>query len=972
MTTSPHRSARRLRPALILGLVLMLGVGLVPGAPAGAGVSSPGVGDSRPPAPLRHTKQRGEMFGRRAKVSAAKAPAAASFPGFQETAAITGLTEPMSVAFSPDGRVFVAEKSGLIKVFDGISDPTPTLFADLSTNVYNFFDRGLMSIALDPNFPATPYVYALYAYDGDIGGPAPKWGTPGVLSDPCPAPPGPTTNGCVVSGRLVRMEAFGDQAGPEQLLVEGWCQQFPSHSLGDIAFGPDGALYATGGDGASFAYTDYGQAGSPLNPCGDPPGGVGGTQTPPTAEGGALRSQDLRTSADPAGLNGALIRVDPATGAPFPGNPNGGNPDQNAARIIAYGLRNTFRFAVRPGTDDVWLGDVGWHNYEELDVVRSAASPVENFGWPCYEGPRAQGGYDALNLTICEQLYAESGAHTPPFFFYRRGSAIDPDDGCASGVSSISSVEFYQGGSYPAEYDGALFFGDYTRQCIWVMLPSPNGDPNIATVAGFISPAQFPVDFEVGPGGDLFYVDIVSGTIWRIGYFAGNQPPTAVAVATPSYGPLPLTVDFDATGSSDPDPGDTLTYAWDLDGDGEFDDSSSATPSRTYNVASTIQVGLRVTDSAGDSATDVVEIDPGESPPTASIDTPLPGTLWNVGDTISFTGSATDAQDGILASSRLSWSLVLQHCPATCHIHPLQDYLGTAGGSFVAPDHEYPSWLELTLTATDSAGLQDVETLRLDPRTVNLTFLTSPAGLQLAVGSATVNTPSTVTVAVGSTNSVSAPTPQTAGGTTYAFSSWSDGGAQSHSIVAPASNASYTATYQPLSGTSVVTVSDNIFTPTQLDVNPGASILWNNAGPSGHRVMDSSAMGLFDSGTIPSGGSYLFTFVGAGSYAYSDPGQRRMRGTISVGLLASPTSGSASTSFQITWAIGAPPSGYVYDVQIRRPGQSWVPWRTGVTSSQDVFTADAGTGTYQFQARLRRTTNGAASGYSRTTGIRVQ
>ena len=103
--------------------------------------------------------------------------------------------------------------------------------------------------------------------------------------------------------------------GTEQVLIEDWCQQYPSHSIGALDFGPDGALYVTGGDGASFNFTDYGQDGSPLNPCGDPPGGVGAALTPPTAEGGALRSQDLRTSGDPTGLDGALLRVDPATGA---------------------------------------------------------------------------------------------------------------------------------------------------------------------------------------------------------------------------------------------------------------------------------------------------------------------------------------------------------------------------------------------------------------------------------------------------------------------------------------------------------------------------------------------------------------------------------------------------------------------------------------------------------------------------------
>ena len=87
---------------------------------------------------------------------------------------------------------------------------------------------------------------------------------------------------------------------------------------------------------------------------------VGGVQTPGTSEGGALRSQDVRTTGDPTGLGGAILRVNPDTGAAMAGNPNLGSPDPNARRIVAYGLRNPFRITIRPGTNEVWAADVGW------------------------------------------------------------------------------------------------------------------------------------------------------------------------------------------------------------------------------------------------------------------------------------------------------------------------------------------------------------------------------------------------------------------------------------------------------------------------------------------------------------------------------------------------------------------------------------------------------------------------------------
>jgi PKD repeat protein len=116
------------------------------------------------------------------------------------------------------------------------------------------------------------------------------------------------------------------------------------------------------------------------------------------------------------------------------------------------------------------------------------------------------------------------------------------------------------------------------------------------------------------------------------------------------------------------------------------------------------------------------------------------------------------------------------------------DSTGVASGSFVAPDHEYPSHLELRLTATDSGGLTHTTNRQLDPQTVDLSFGSNPAGLTLAVGSTSQPAPFIRSAIMGSTLSVSAPSPQATGGTAYEFVSWLDGGAQTHSIVA---NATY-------------------------------------------------------------------------------------------------------------------------------------------------------------------------------------
>jgi glucose/arabinose dehydrogenase/PKD repeat protein len=708
--------------------------------------------------------------------------------GFQESTVWSGLVAPTSVEFAADGRVFVAEKRGRVLQFDSLADPTPTVFADLSTSVHDFWDRGLLGLALDPDFTnGRPYVYVLYTYDKDpSNATVPRWG------DGCPTPPGATADGCVVSGRLSRLSA----GGAETPLITDWCQQYPSHSIGDLVFGPGRALYVSAGDGASFNFADYGQDGSPVNPCGDPPGGVGGAMTAPTAEGGALRSQDVRSAADPTGGDGAILRVNPDTGAALPDNPNAGAADAMTRRIVAYGFRNPFRLTLRPGTGEVWAGDVGWNNWEEVDRIAAPTSGVANAGWPCYEGAGRMSSYDNLNLSLCESLYGQgASAHAAPFYTYRHADKVVAGEACPTGTSSVAGLAFYTGTAFPARYRDGLFFADYSRSCIWFIPVGTNGLPDPSLRESFGSGITGIVNLIQGPDGALYYPNLNGGTIRRIGYGAPNAAPTARATADPASGAVPLAVQFDGTTSSDPN-GDALTYAWDLDGDGAYDDATGARPTRTYSTAGTVTVRLRVTDPGGLEGTTTVEITAG-SPPTARIDTPAAGTTWAVGNQLTFSGGATDWRGAAVPASGLSWKLLLQHCGEggqDCHTHTVQTWSGVASGSFTAPDHEYPSHLELELTAADADGLTHVVTRRLDPRTVDLRFETAPAGLQLSVGSHTGAAPFTRTVIVGSTQGLSAPA-QTLGGRSYAFANWSDGGAQNHSITAPASAATYRATF---------------------------------------------------------------------------------------------------------------------------------------------------------------------------------
>ena len=137
--------------------------------------------------------------------------------GFQETVVIEGLIQPTAIRFAPDGRIFVAEKRGVVKVFDGPGDPLPDVLTDLGANVHAFWDRGLLGLAVDSEFPTQPYIYVFYTFDtSEYGGP---WG------DGCPTPPGPMMDGCLVDGRIL-LNIAGRVARGSRRICEGECAQY--------------------------------------------------------------------------------------------------------------------------------------------------------------------------------------------------------------------------------------------------------------------------------------------------------------------------------------------------------------------------------------------------------------------------------------------------------------------------------------------------------------------------------------------------------------------------------------------------------------------------------------------------------------------------------------------------------------------------------------------------------------------------
>ncbi|RKG94199.1 PKD domain-containing protein, partial [Corallococcus sp. CA053C] len=630
----------------------------------------------------------------------------------------------------------LALSAGRVQAQDGVLQPVP--FIDLQGRVNSLHDRGLLGLAVDPAFATNGFIYLLYTYDDD------------ATDDP-----GPKT------ARLARYTAEGDSASPASEVVllgttvGNSCNDFPagadcipsdssSHSVGNLRFAPDGTLFVTSGDGARFDAVDD----------------------------DALRAQSLDS------LAGKVLRIT-RSGAGVASNPFwNGDAQANRSKVWALGLRNPYRFSLRPGTSTPYLGDVGWSTYEEINV----ALPGANLGWPCYEGLFRQRGYEPK--PVCQALYARGpGAVRPPLYVWDHGVGQTATGGA-----------FYTGTAYPEAWQGAYFFGDYSQQWIRSLRVDANDQLVPDSVTEFATGVGGLVELGIGPDSNLVFVDILAGELRRIRYTVGNTPPVAVASATPREGTPPLFVRFSSAGSSDAD-GDALQYLWDF-GDGS-PVSTLPSPEHTYVAAGAFVARLTVSDGRGGSHSATVSLSVGNHAPVVAIHAPSETFRFKVGDVVAYSGSASDAEDGPIPDDRLAWSITLRHCTAgTCHSHPYSTSTG-ATGAFTVPDHGDEVHFELTLTATDSMGLTGSRTLTLDPQLVQVWLQTSPPGLELVFDGTSGPAPRVRQVIVGSTHTVSAPSPQGI----YEFLEWSDGGAAEHVIQVGASDASYTASFDSVAPT---------------------------------------------------------------------------------------------------------------------------------------------------------------------------
>lgn len=448
----------------------------------------------------------------------AEPPLSSNYDIAQEVV-ITGLSQPIKFEFSPvdPSLVYVAEKNGLIEVYDFETGQFQSTFVDLGPKVNNIQDRGLLDIALHPDFENNPFIYAFYVVDppetaGLSGNAGPNGGGNRYAylsrfeADPAT---GYTTviegsetillGGAGQSLSDISGGGFIDSTNPSTAnpanadyapasdidpdtgdYIDDYIKvDSRSHAGGALAFGPDGALYVSIGDGTSFNFAD-----------------------PRT-----VSVQDVDS------LSGKILRIDPLTGQGLPDNPfveAGDDLSSNRAKVFQSGLRNPYSIGFDQD-GQLFITDTGWNSFEEINT----GPPGANFGWPFYEG----GDNGVLvtnsyrNLDEADAFYAAVASGeivvTPAFRAFSHASSAPGYQ-----VQAITGGDVvYTGGQYPDEFDNNYFFTDVAQGEVFAVDVNDRRDVKYlyTTASGF-----GPVHFTQGPDGFVYYADIVNGQIGRL------------------------------------------------------------------------------------------------------------------------------------------------------------------------------------------------------------------------------------------------------------------------------------------------------------------------------------------------------------------------------------------------------------------------------------------------------------------------
>ncbi len=708
--------------------------------------------------------------------------------GFQRIPVYTGPERLTGLRFDEAGRLYVWEKGGrLYRLVEGQLQQPPLL--DLSEEVGDWRDHGLLSVALDPDFLQNGYLYLLYVVDRH------HWQHEGKPTYD------PQANHYfdATFGRLTRYTLNVDEdfsavrPGSRKVLLgtgpqDGIPILHESHGVGDLAFGLDGSLLLSCGDGTT--YNDVATAWHPADSYAGQ--GLADSILRPETNVGAFRAQSIES------LSGKVLRLDPATGAGLPSNPffDPAHPRSPRSRSWALGLRNPFRLCLRPETGrhdptagqpgTFVLGDVGWSSWEELNVV---TGPGQNFGWPLYEGFAPQGRYfgwrtanpaapnSRFEETACEpeffafqDLLAPPLVNRSPHFPHPCDSSRSVETAAPRFVHRSPAIAWSHGLNPPARTQAA-FFDDLGQQVV-ADLTDPRSPVSGTMFQGYCSiggcfyagenfpeayhGAYFQADYSqrwirafffdeqaqlrrVEPffqGREALPIALATspqdGCLYYLDYetgvfrfcFEGNVPPEVQVTPGQAFGAAPLEVTFDASTSSDPE-GGPVSFRWQLP------DTQLSGPILSYSFEAAgvepeaVPVTLTVTDTAGAVSRRELLVSLNNSPPAPTITGLAAGYQYPVSEPSELSLTAIVADAEHSAEEmHYAWQVFLHH---NTHYH--SEAIDTARAvrlplSPVGCETE-TFYYRIRLTVTDPAGLSGTDEREIFPDCVPMVEIDS-------------------------------------------------------------------------------------------------------------------------------------------------------------------------------------------------------------------------------------------------------
>lgn len=565
------------------------------------------------------------------------------------------LNEPLNFEVLPDGRVFIQERRGAIKLYD----PSTRLVKLVGTIEVNHTytdaagesreaEEGLVGMTLDPGFEQNGWMYVLYAH--------------------------PSVAKHVLSRFVVQDDTLA--RGSETAVLEYTVQRETCcHTGGGMTWDADGNLYITVGNNT---------------------GNVIASQT--DQRPGRENWDDQRGSANTNDLRGKILRIHPEPdgsytipeGNLFPPGTPGARPE-----IYAMGLRNAWRPSLDSRTGYLYWGEVG------PDAAADSADTVAGedefnqarepgfFGWPYFIGHNR--GYPITDFATGQILPPKDPARpindsrnntgltdlppaVPPLVSYpyavsERHPTLGSGGRCAVGGPVYRREDLRDlARPWPEYFEGKWLVTDCSRN--WIVAITLDENSDFVSLERILSHYESiePIDMKFGPDGDLYVLEY--GSVWfdkspdsklvRVEYNAGNRAPIASVAASAAGGTVPFTVTLSSEGTHDPD-GEALDYQWRVApaaAGGEANTLAGENPTASFDRDGVYTATLTVTDASGASANDSVRIVAGNEPPDVQIDVASGNrSFFFPGRPIQYTVRVTDREDGIAAPERAVLSI---------------------------------------------------------------------------------------------------------------------------------------------------------------------------------------------------------------------------------------------------------------------------------------------------------------------------